>query len=119
MFTVSNGEKQADNSQNGQEDLLRQNPEPLAEPKLHSHSNQALLRSGRTGAMPPPLRPSQTIALQRKGLRPSQDSTSRRKPIRISESPRQLARQPDPQEAAKTQAVAKTLSFNSKWSYSV
>ena len=47
---------------------MRQNPEPLAEPKLHSHSNQALLRKGRAGAAPPkpPLRPSQTFALQRK-----------------------------------------------------
>ena len=68
MMQAPSSEKQADNSQNGQEDPVRQTPEPLAEPKLHSRSNQALLRRGRAGAVPPkpPLRPSQAFALQRK-----------------------------------------------------
>ena len=66
---VANSENQTDKSQPGQDAAMRQEPETLTEPKRHSpRSNQALLRSGRAGAMPPqpPLRPSQTIRLQRK-----------------------------------------------------
>lgn len=69
MLHVVNGENQTDKSQNGQDAAMRQDPETLTEPKRHSpRSNQAMLRSGRAGAMPPqpPLRPSQTIRLQRK-----------------------------------------------------
>ena len=69
MLQVANSENQTDKSQNGQDAAMRQDPETLTEPKRHlPRSNQALLRTGRAGAMPPqpPLRPSQTIRLQRK-----------------------------------------------------
>ena len=69
MMQVANSENQTDKGQLGQDAAMRQDPETLTEPKRHlPRSNQALLRSGRAGAMPPqpPLRPSQTIRLQRK-----------------------------------------------------
>ncbi|MDD5034288.1 MAG: DUF4157 domain-containing protein [Methylococcaceae bacterium] len=68
MFKVANGEKQTDNKRNGQETSMHRDREHLAEPKQPSYGNQALLRMGRAGAMPPvaPLRPSQTARLQRK-----------------------------------------------------
>jgi hypothetical protein len=68
MFKVSNSENQVEKSRNGHETSMRRVGEPLAEPKLHSHGNQALLRRSRNGATPPqlPLRPSQSILLQRK-----------------------------------------------------